>query len=331
MPLFDRVYKLIVGPAGGTGRIIASGEAGMPSLRITFDIEKTSKEAPNKSKVTIYNLAPETRKLLESPDVRLALYAGYTESQGAQLMASGNVTFGFTVRDGADWATVLEMHDGQVPLRDTMVSVGLGAGASAHAIIKDVGNQMGLPVILPDSAPDRTWAHGFSYYGPARTALRKATDGAGLEWSVQNEALQVVARNGTTSRQAIVISSTSGMIKSPERKREGAKETAKVADTTTGALPHVKTVAGLKPYYDGWRVNSLLQPTIVPGDPVKLESFAVNQVFRVEKVRHVGDSHGGDWQTQFDLLDPKDYAKEQADLAAKKAKTAARATGGGHH
>jgi len=51
-------------------------------------------------------------------------------------------------------------------------------------------------------------------------------------------------------------------------------------------------------------------------------------VFRVEKLHHTGDSHGGEWHTEFDLLDPKDYAKEQADRIAKKAEKAARATEG---
>ncbi len=38
------------------------------------------------------------------------------------------------------------------------------------------------------------------------------------------------------------------MIKSPERKREGAREVANVEEQTTGTLPRVKQVAGLPPH-----------------------------------------------------------------------------------
>lgn len=94
-----------------------------------------------------------------------------------------------------------------------MVSVGMDAGATAHSIVRNIGEQ------IARWGAESSVAAWVSYYSPARNALRKATDGAGLEWSVQNETLQVVQRNGTTSRQAIVISSESGMIKSPEQAR----------------------------------------------------------------------------------------------------------------
>ena len=55
---------------------------------------------------------------------------------------------------------------------------------------------------------------------------------------------------------------------------------------------------------DGWRMTSLLLPTINPGDLVKLESRTVQAFQRVEAVRHYGDSAGGDWQSELQLVDP---------------------------
>jgi hypothetical protein len=330
MPLFDRCYRLVVGPAGGTGREIASGPHGETSLRITFDIEKTTKEKTNHSKVVVYNLAPETRALFEQPDQRLTLHAGYLEDRGPLLIATGHVTFAFTTRDEANWATTLELHDGHVPLRDTAVSIGMGAGASAKQIVRDIARQMAMSLVMPDDLQDRTWKHGFSYFGAGRVGMHKVVDAAGWEWSVQNETVQVLARGGTSPREAIVISPSSGMVKSPERKREGAQEIAQVADLTTGALPRVKKVAGLKPELDGWQVTSFLQPTINPGDMVKVESVAIkgDGFFRVDHLRHLGDSAGGDWHTELDLIDPKDYAKRVAAQAAKAAKAKAHTAAG---
>jgi hypothetical protein len=58
---------------------------------------------------------------------------------------------------------------------------------------------------------------------------------------------------------------------------------------------------------DGWKVTSLLIPTILPGDRVKLEGkdTAAQGIFRVDEVSHQGDSHTGDWQTEMKLVDPK--------------------------
>jgi hypothetical protein len=336
VPLFDPCYRLIVGPPGGTGKELVSGQRGEVSLRITFDIERTTAEKPNRSRITIYNLSPETRALMEKPDNKCVLYAGYTESDGPQLMFTGNVTFAFTQRDGPDFATTIELGDGHVPLRDTVISVGMGKGASAHQIMGNVASQMGVPLNLADGAPDRSWAHGLSFYGPARVILGKVASATGLEWSMQNEALQVIERGGTTSRKAIVIGPDSGMIRSPQRRREGAKQVAQVKDQTPGSNQHIKTVTGERPMYNGWQVDTLLMPTINPGDTVKLESLAATGFFRVDTVKHMGDSFRGDWRSQFDLLDAKDYAEKVAAQNAAKAKkqTAAAkraAKGAGHH
>lgn len=75
---------------------------------------------------------------------------------------------------------------------------------------------------------DRRRQQGFSFYGAARTALHKVTQGTGLEWSIQNQQLQVVRRRGTTRRKAVVLAGDTGLIGYPERTREAAREKARV-------------------------------------------------------------------------------------------------------
>ena len=294
MPRFDRVYRLLVGKPGQQGVQIEQ------PFRITFDIEKSTSEQPNPHKIRIYNLAANTRRAIEEPDLRCVLYAGYGEEDGPLLMAAGAITFAYTAFDGPDVFTELEVRDGYIEIRDTAVSLGYGPGARASAIIRDVASQMGLSLIMEDDAPDRTWTHGFSFYGPARQALHKAVAGAGLEWSIQNQQLQVIAKGGTTRRQAVVLAADTGLIGYPERTREGAREKAKVKDKTTG---EARQIVSANQQRDGWRVTSLLLPTVNAGDLVKMESRSVQGFFRVDGVRHVGDSAGGDWQTQLDLVD----------------------------
>lgn len=297
MPRFNRTYRLVVGPAGGKGTEIK------PPLRMTFDIEKDSKEEPNYNKVRVWNLSPATRAAIVEPDAMAVLYVGYVEEDGALLLAAGNVVSGYTYFDGPDVVTEIEFLDGYINIRDTVVSLGYGAGVKASAICKDIAAQMGLSLMMDSAAPDRAWQNGFSFYGAAAAALHKIVQGTGLEWSIQNGVLQVIPRMGTTKRQAFVLNSGSGLIGHPVRTREGAREKAKVKDKKTGDS---KTLESAKQQTDGWKVDSLLLPTLNPGDMVKLESRSVTGWFRADTVKHAGDVGGpGDMQTEIQLVEVK--------------------------
>lgn len=295
MARFDRVYRLLVGKPNQKGLEIRQ------PMRVTFEVSKDAQEEPNDHKIRIYNLAADTRRALEEPGLRCVLYAGYAEEGGPLLMASGSVVYAYTWYELPDVVTELAVKDGYTEVRDTAVSIGLGPGAQASAIIRDVARQMGLPLVMADDVPDRRWQQGFSFYGAARTALHKVTQGTGLEWSIQNQQLQVVRRRGTTRRKAVVLAADTGLIGYPERTREAAREKARVRDSQTN--DDVRLVSA-RQQLDGWRVTSLLLPTINPGDLVKLESRTVQAFQRVEAVRHYGDSAGGDWQSELQLVDP---------------------------
>lgn len=312
MTRFRRDYRLIVGPPG-TSRGIEI----VPPMRITFEVEKNTEEEPNIHKVRIWNLAPETSQAIIKPDNIAVLYAGYGMENGPLLMASGHVIFGWVYQDGADVVTQLELRDGYVNVRDTVVSLGYSEGVEARQVIKDLAGQMGLTLMMAEDVPNRTWQNGFSYYGAAHRALHKVTTGTGLEWSIQNGQLQVIAKRGVTPRSAFVIAPDSGLIYYPERTREGAREKAKVKDQKTGDN---RNITSEKQQRDGWRVTSFLLPTVNPGDLVKLESKSVTGWFRVESLTHQGDYGGpGDWQTELNLMDRDVAPKTKNAKGVKKA------------
>lgn len=303
MARFDRVYRLLVGKPKQKGVEIVQ------PMRITFDVTKDAAEEPNEHVIRVYNLAESTRRALEEPGLMCVLYAGYGEEDGPLLMASGSVVFAYTKFEQPDVVTELIVKDGYAEVRDTAVSIGLGPGAQASSIIRDIARQMGLPLVMSDDVPDRRWQQGFSFYGAARTALHKVTQGTGLEWSIQNQQLQVIARKGTTRRRAVVLAADSGLLGYPERTREAAREKAKVKDKTTGDDVNIVSARQQR---DGWRVTSLLLPTLNPGDLVKLESRTVEAFLRIEALRSTGDSAGGDWQTELELVDRYAPPKKKA-------------------
>ena len=167
MPRFDRAYSLIVGPAGGTGIEIAQ------TLRISFDIHKTKAKHPNRSKIFVFNLAPNNRELLERANTRCVLKVGYFEEGGPVECYQGDVYFAFSKYEGPNVVTELELGEGAKAIRDSMVSLGYGKGVSSTQAIRDVAGNMGLALNMPSDVPERTWENGLSFHGPARTRARQ--------------------------------------------------------------------------------------------------------------------------------------------------------------
>lgn len=290
---FLRSYKLVIGKKGQKEGIVIE-----PPMRIEFDIEKDSESKPNENIIKIYNLSPITRQTIEQPDMRCVLYAGY-EQDANMLLCSGDIATAYSYHDNADWVTELYVLDGLIEIRDTAISVGYQGGVSSTQIVNDIAHKMGVTLVGADSLKSRLWANGFSFYGAARTALDKVVAGTGLEWSIQNGELQIVNRKGVTKRAGYVLAKDSGLIGFPERTREAAR--SKKQDT-----PNKKQEEKFsfdRQARDGWNVKSLLLPMVNPCDKIKLESQTITNWFRVEKIKHSGDSHSGDWQSELHLID----------------------------
>lgn len=293
---FLRNYRLQIGKKGET-----KGVSIVQPIRMSFDIEKTTESNPNESTIKIYNLSPATRALIEKPDMRCVLYAGYEEEGEPLRLCSGDIAYAYSYLDAADWITELAVLDGLIEIRDTAVSLGYAGGVNSTQILNAIAGAMGLILVAPNSLSERKWVNGFSFYGAARTALDKVVSGTGLEWSVQNGELQIVNRANVTKRQAVVLSVESGLISYPERTREAAKSKKADKEEVKGAKKRNFTLDNQA--RDGWNVRSFLLPQVNPADKVKLESKTVTGWFRAEKVHHYGDSFSGDWITELHLID----------------------------
>ena len=53
----------------------------------------------------------------------------------------------------------------------------------------------------------------------------------------------------------------------------------------------------------GWRVCSLLQPTLNPGDLIYLESKPVTGWFKIESLKHTGEYRGKKWHTNMEVYE----------------------------
>lgn len=295
MAQFKRIIRLTVGQPGKDGVVIEN-------LRITCDIDKDLTQQTNKCNVKIYNLAPETRKKVERPDSVCILEVGYAEDVGLRRIFVGAITQAWTGDQGADAVTELEMSDGQVAIRDSVVSVGYAVGTNGSKVVHDIAAQMGLILHIAADVSFSDYPNGYSYVGYAKTALDKVCNAAGATWSIQNNELQIIMGGGTTGIRALVFSADSGLVGSPERIVKGVKR----ADSDKEQDKKKKRKVKKKDKQEkkaGWKIKSLLAPTINPGDAVRVESRTVTGWFRVETLKHSGDTHGNEWHTEHELIE----------------------------
>lgn len=302
--LFNRVCSLVIGKEGGKGRELSG-------LRIAFSIQKGATKSPNKCTVKVWNTAPETRALIEVIGNVMILKAGYSEDIGATTIFSGNVTRTLTVREGPDWITELELQDGFMEFRDAKVSLSFGKGAAVLQVVTAISKKFGLPVRpLPADVAMKQYPAGFAFVGRVRDAMDKACENGNLEWSIQNREIQIIKKGGVFKQKAFVLSPDTGLVGSPAQESKTMTEKAAAKEGITSQQPGVRKTTERDKDGDvqemlqvlGYKVKTLLQPTVEPGGYVQVKSAGIaGEFFRVEELTHVGDTHGNEWHTNLTL------------------------------
>ncbi len=276
MKLYDRIASIEIGPPGGTGFRFTGN-------RILFQVDKSDRVEANKARVEIMNLSEDTRNRIKTLDDQLIIRAGYVEATGEEVLFTGRVSRVEHRYPVPDIVSRIEAGDGATELRERRSSVSFSGGTDMQQIVQKLVDDFGLEIRDSIDVPRLRWTQGFSYAGPTREGLRKVLDRAGLDYSIQNGFLQIVERGGANRKTAVLVSSSTGLLSSPSP-----------LDDQGGSLTEAKR----KP---GWAFRTLLQPQIEPGGTVQLESREARGMFRVNSVRHQGDTHGADWFSEVEV------------------------------
>jgi hypothetical protein len=285
--LSKRACRLIVGTSANAKVI--------DGLRVQFKVKKSVNKEPNEGEISITNLAESSRAALQTKGIKVVLEAGYAGTL-AQIF-SGDVRYVSHTHDGPDWTSKLQLGDGETAYRFAFVSESFRAGTPISTVFSKVANALGLDssdaiAFVRKMIPEQ-FTQGFASHGKASKELDRLLAGRGLEWSIQDGRLQVTATGQPTSGSAVLLSASSGLIGSPAF---GSPEKSDKG-VDAGSIP-----AAGKKKQQVLKAKSLLQPSIRPGGRVQLDSLSVKGQFRVQSVTHSGDTHGGDWYSEMDLI-----------------------------
>lgn len=253
-------------------------------LRMSFTIEKKLQKSPNTAEIVIYNLAAQTRALVQVKPLHVRLIAGY--GSDVRVMWTGDMTFSDSKHNGVEWVTTIEVGNGvrafnYARVNRTFAPSRGGTGTTSMDVIKDIATSMGMGVVVPAELKAQLTQtqnrQSLSVRGPARAALDRILP-KGVEWSIQDNQIQLLRKNEPRTNEAWLINESSGMVGTPEYsppKKPGEKATL--------------------------NVRTLLHADIIPGHKIKVQSDGINGgVFRVEAIKHRGDTASQEWYSEIE-------------------------------
>ena len=190
------------------------------------------------------------------------------------MIFDGDLRKAHSRREGPDVVTEVEAADGERAYRTARVNRSFGAGTSLGSVIQSIGRSLGVGVgNLAELATQagfeglgQLFSEGTVTSGPAREEFSGLLDSAGIEWSIQDNTLQLLPRGQALAGTAVVLSSDTGLVESPSVDSEGVA-TAKM----------------------------LMIPDVFPGRKVQIESEFVRGLYRVTKAKFIGSTFGTEW------------------------------------
>lgn len=259
--LFNRTYKIQVDD--------------FTTDKLDFDakIVKTLKKQPNTLELNIYNLNPDHRaRLAKKKNVVVQLEAGYIDRYGTLFL--GDVEDVYSVYEKPNWVTVLSSGDGEKSNRFDRINRSFAPGTSVATVIKkmaqalniDPGNVVRMASRARLLEAGDTFVGGHVASGNGVDELDKVIRGAGFEWSVQDNKLQLLLVNQSLESEAVLLTPQTGLVDSPSVSADG--------------------IVNFK---------SLLNSDIVPGRQVALKTRTIDSFFRAEVVEYSLSTAGQEW------------------------------------
>lgn len=279
--LFDRIWK-VTAYQGSTvpGAFFTKVVQGIEieKLRVEFTVEKHLDSEPNTATLVITNCSESTRNFLEKKPLIVRIDAGYDGL--ARHLFTGDLRHGESVKEGTDWRTTLQLADGDRAYKRARVSRSYGTGTSVYTAVSECARAMGLdtpPGLIVSPDLQIQFATGVVLSGPAQQELTKLLAPYGYQWSIQDGKMVVLKDAETRPDVALVVSQDTGLLGSP----------AFATPTNDGKPPTLM-------------FRTLLYPQLTPGGKVSISSRKINGVFKLVKVTHSGDTHGGDYVSEVE-------------------------------
>lgn len=263
---FMRKYELIVGTLLIT------------DLDIVAKVERSLKKGGSSNcELTIYNLNPQHRALLEAtshPVVQLR--AGYKDNIGTIYL--GDMIRVCNRKNQENWETTLFSSDGGKENKFARINRSFKAGTSLQVVLAECAKATKIkPGNLVQAAAraqiggNKFFANGITVSGSTLRQFHKLLKSAGMEWSIQNGGFQVLDRGKSLMDTAVVLTNTSGLLEAPSIDTDGVVT-----------------------------LRALLNSDIMPGRQIVFKALSMEGIIRANTCTYDLDTQGDNWDVQVE-------------------------------
>lgn len=268
----------------------------LSALRIKFKVKKTGVMTPNAADIIVYNVDPDTQKLIQNEYTNVLLQAGYVGNYG--LIFKGNIKQFITGRESAtDTFINLNCGDGDRAYNFAIINQTIKSGVTpqiqlnaALTSMSGMGVSSGYTGALPQQALPR----GKVIYGNTRDQLKKLADTYGFTWSVQDGNLVFLSQGTYLPNQVVVLTSKTGMIGTPQQTTEGI-------DVKCLLNPNLKVHGRVQ--IDNKSIAKMKIDFFTPGSPANTPAQLNHDgLYYALVVEYSGDTRGQDWYSNMRLL-----------------------------
>ena len=252
-------------------------------LKIDFDIEKTDCAEENRAVIRIYNLTSQTSAAVTEADGHVMLKAGYKDESTGTIF-TGDILRGWREKSGNDYITTIEAYDGRTARKGGLVTLSYAKGTDALTVAQDLLEAIGLPYKGQDKISG-TYAHGYCFIGMASDGLSELLARGGLVFTVQDETLYIAEPDSEIDSTGLTLEEGCDLISLPQILSDKT-DTADVA----------------KDAPNRWTFSARLNPQLVPGASVSVESSTLKGDFIIKTARSTGSNMDGDFRTDIEAV-----------------------------
>jgi hypothetical protein len=228
-------------------------------LQIEFTVELFASRASGKAQISVFNLSESSKQKIAS-GATLKLRAGYKELEGLIFSGSINERQVRVERDR------VEIESIAIPaaIQDVPINLGFTEARSNRAVIQAIAQEVDVIYEAQNLTPEIEYG-SWSFAGKAKLALDELAEDIDGTWWIQGGLLYVLPAGSPITGSAVKLNQSRGLIGTPARGK-GIVE-----------------------------AQSLLNPLLLPGTQVQLESKAATGNYRLQGSTFSGNYHGPDW------------------------------------
>ena len=287
-------------------------------LDIDFEVKRSLSFSENTASFKVYNASEQTRRLIQSPGMRLQFSAGYKDQGGLVMLFTGSILpevsstqsngswitsipciSALTESAGAeDLATWAEKHKDATlaqkqekitsAINRIPVSLGYSRDSKVRSILNNLSTITGLVLYGAEGLdPLMTFPNGWTYVGGVRGAMQaldRMLRDRGWALVVDNSSMLIYPLNGgNLTATAAYLTYETGLIKAEQKSKDN--------------IPPKMDKSGKKiPVTQSYTFDALLSPKIAPNTLVKLKTPGLDTTIQVAEVTFSGNNYGGDFK-----------------------------------